>query len=101
MDGSTYCGKSRYHVVNQLLIYFFDLFLDKLKLIKKMSISNFDATVVSSVSAYAFSVIALTNDEQLISTISGVSAIILCLTAIIKFVDLIFDKWKKWTGTED
>lgn len=60
-----------------------------------MTFSNFDITLASSVSAYAFSLVAIQNDT-ILSGISAVSAVIFCLTAIIKFVDLVFDKYNKW-----
>jgi hypothetical protein len=60
-----------------------------------MTFSNLDMALASSVSAYAFALVAIQNDTVM-SAISAVSAVIFCLTAIIKFVDLVIDKWKKW-----
>jgi hypothetical protein len=61
-----------------------------------MTFSNIDLTLASSLSAYAFSLLAITNDH-LVGSISTVSALIFCLTALIKFIDLAMEKWKKWT----
>ena len=35
-------------------------------------------------------------DESIMSAVSAASAIILCLTAVIKFVDLCIEKYYKW-----
>ena len=62
----------------------------------RMTISNIDMALISSVTAYAFSLLAITNDA-LVGSISTISALIFCLTALIKFIDLALEKWEKWT----
>jgi hypothetical protein len=66
----------------------------------KMTITNFDMALASSISAYAFSIVAVHNDTVM-SGISAVSAIIFCLTALIKFVDLLMDKIEKWKSKKE
>jgi hypothetical protein len=64
-------------------------------MVTRMTFSNFDITIISSITAYIFSIVA-TSNETVLATISAISAIIFCLTAIIKFIDLVIDKWAKW-----
>lgn len=60
--------------------------------------TDWDITMLSSISALLLSFVSANiEDYQIMSAISYVSAIILCLTAIIKFIDLVMDKWTKWT----
>jgi hypothetical protein len=70
------------------------------KMTAKMTITNFDMALASSISAYAFSIVAVHNDTVM-SGISAVSAIIFCLTALIKFVDLLMDKVEKWKSQKE
>jgi hypothetical protein len=59
-------------------------------------LTNWGATMVSSFGAlilsYASDTIEMPN---IMAWISAVSAVILCLTSIIKFIDLIVDKYKR------
>jgi hypothetical protein len=64
-------------------------------MVTRMTFSNFDITIISSITAYIFSIVA-TSNETVLATISAISAIIFCLTAVIKFIDLVIDKWAKW-----
>ena len=64
-------------------------------------LTDWDITVLSSVGALAMSMLSMIiSDQNIMAAVSSISAIILCLTAIVKFVDLVFDKWKKWTKKE-
>jgi hypothetical protein len=65
-------------------------------MVTRMTLSNIDITLISSVTAYIFSIVA-TSNETVLASISAISAIIFCLTAIIKFIDLVIDKWSKWS----
>ena len=63
--------------------------------------TDWDITMLTSIGALLLSFISTSIDEQnVMALISSVSAVILCLTAIIKFIDLVLDKWKKWTKKE-
>jgi len=64
-------------------------------------LTDWDITVLSSVGALAMSMLSMIiSDQNIMAAVSSISAIILCLTAIVKFIDLVFDKWKKWTKKE-
>lgn len=64
-------------------------------------LTDWDITVLSSVGALAMSMLSMIiSDQNIMAAVSSISAIILCLTAIVKFVDLVIDKWKKWTKKE-
>lgn len=63
--------------------------------------TDWDLTMLSSIGALLLSFISTQIDEpNVMALISSVSAIILCLTSIVKFIDLVNDKWKKWTKKE-
>lgn len=60
--------------------------------------NDWDITMLSSISALLLSFVSVNITEyNIMASISYISAIILCLTAIVKFVDLVIEKWKKWT----
>jgi len=60
--------------------------------------NNWDMTMLSSLGALIFSVLADSIQEpNIMAWISGISAFLLCLTSIIKFIDLLIEKWQKWT----
>lgn len=60
-----------------------------------------DWVVATSLGAFTFSKISmLINDQVIMEGVSSVSAVILCLTAILKFIDLAIEKWKKWKKTK-
>jgi hypothetical protein len=62
-----------------------------------LDFNTFDWTLALSLSALTLSKIALyTAEEQAMSAISAISAIIFCLTALIKFIDLVIEKYHKW-----
>jgi hypothetical protein len=65
----------------------------------RMNLSNIDLTIITSITAYILSFVAL-NSEHVVASVSAVSGIIFCLTAIIKFIDLIIEKWNKWNPKE-
>jgi hypothetical protein len=68
-------------------------------MLKKMQqdLTTFDLTMLSSIMAFALSKVSMiVNDNDLMAVISGTSAVVLCLTAIIKFVDLVIEKYIKW-----
>lgn len=61
------------------------------------SLNNWDITMISSISSFALSFFSLLGDPtNYLTIVSSVSAIILCLTSIVKFIDLVLEKWKKW-----
>jgi hypothetical protein len=60
--------------------------------------TNWDMTMLSSIGALTLSFITGTIEEpNIMAWVSGISAILLCLTSIVKFIDLIAEKWEKWT----
>lgn len=61
-------------------------------------LSDWDITMLSSIGALLLSFVSSEMEQQNVMTIiSYLSALILCLTSVIKFIDLVRDKWKKWT----
>jgi hypothetical protein len=63
--------------------------------------TNWDMTMLSSLGALILSFVADSIQEpNVMAWISGISAFLLCLTSIVKFVDLVFEKWHKWKGKE-
>lgn len=59
--------------------------------------SAYDWSYLASLSALLLSRISVLLNDDIMGIITAVSAIILCLTAIIKFVDLAIDKVPTWT----
>jgi hypothetical protein len=58
--------------------------------------TNWDMTMLSSLGALILSYVSDTIEmPDIMAWISAVSAVILCLTSIIKFIDLIVDKYKR------
>ncbi len=58
--------------------------------------TNWDMTMLSSLGALILSYVSDTIEmPDFMAWISAVSAVILCLTSIIKFIDLIVDKYKR------
>lgn len=65
--------------------------------IRMHHLDSFDWTVILSIGALAMSNVAIfLVDRTAMELISAVSAILLCLTAFVKFVDLLYDKFQKW-----
>lgn len=61
-------------------------------------LTDWDITMLSSIGALLLSFVSSEMEQQNVMTIiSYLSALILCLTSVIKFIDLVRDKWKKWT----
>lgn len=58
--------------------------------------SSYDWSIVASLAALFFSRISLLITNDIMEIITAVSAIILCLTAIVKFLDLAIDKLPTW-----
>ena len=64
-------------------------------------LTDWDITMLSSIGALLLSFLSSEMEQQNVMTIiSYLSALILCLTSVIKFIDLVLDKWKKWTKKE-
>lgn len=62
-----------------------------------LDFNSFDWTLALSLSALTLSKVAIyTAEEHTMSAISAISAIIFCLTALIKFIDLALEKFYKW-----
>lgn len=36
------------------------------------------------------------NNGPTMELVTAVGAVVMCLTAIVKFIDLLFEKWQKW-----
>ena len=54
-------------------------------------------TAMASVTALLFSQISIMIDDQnFMKTITAVSSVVLCLTALIKLIDLCHEKYIKW-----
>lgn len=63
-------------------------------------IDSWDWTMAFSLFAFASSKIAMVaSDESQLSMISTLSAIIFSITAMIKLIDLLFEKAPKWAKT--
>lgn len=68
-----------------------------MKIPELQNFTHWDLTMMSSILALFSSYLSISiQNNNLMVIISYVSAIILCITSIIKFIDLIVDKWKSW-----
>lgn len=59
--------------------------------------SSYDWSIAASVAALFLSRISLLLNNDIMEIITAVSAVILCLTAIVKFLDLVIEKLPKWS----
>jgi hypothetical protein len=73
---------------------------------KTNDMTNFDWAFTTSIGAFVMAQVALTVDESttltmIINAVSSISAVVLCLTSIIKLGDMIVSKYKKWFKNND
>jgi hypothetical protein len=64
-------------------------------------LNNWDMTMLSSLGALILSFVTDSIQEpNVMAWVSGVSAFLLCLTSMVKFIDLVMEKWEKWKGKD-